>query len=138
MYLWAVQSVPIAIAIAYAPAFLRIGIQAANKVLDTREPRKAEIPEGIASRADACHKNHLELLPLYAGGILACVQAGVDEQLVSRLATTYIAGRSIHAALYIQIEEFLGTGGTARTVTFLLGCMIPTLRLWLAAAAASR
>mmetsp|Transcript_30042 Transcript_30042/g.73185 ORF Transcript_30042/g.73185 Transcript_30042/m.73185 type:complete len:147 (+) Transcript_30042:350-790(+) len=132
---WAFKSVPWAIGLAYSPVFFRVAVQAANK-LQNVEPRKNPVPDGLASRAHACHMNQLETLPLYCGGIVAAAFAGVAPSVVATQASIYIIGRALYVLVYLVGENRLPTKGYLRSAIFGTAVLGNTIMLWTNAAQA--
>lgn len=56
-------------------------------------------------RWEAAHYNAVENLPIFVGTILSLQFAGVSNQLINRVAGTYLAARAAYAALYITVES---------------------------------
>eukprot|EP00180_Rhodochaete_pulchella_P002181 Plantae.Rhodophyta-Rhodochaete_pulchella.ctg3283.p1 GENE.Plantae.Rhodophyta-Rhodochaete_pulchella.ctg3283~~Plantae.Rhodophyta-Rhodochaete_pulchella.ctg3283.p1 ORF type:complete len:146 (+),score=13.34 Plantae.Rhodophyta-Rhodochaete_pulchella.ctg3283:345-782(+) len=130
---WAFQTVPIAVVLAYLPFFVKTFCQLGSNFSGVA-PRKNPVPDGLAFRADGCHANQLEMLPLYCSGILAATMAGVDSAIIAMYATRYVVARILYIVVYLTGEEKLPTKGLLRTTLWAFGCLSPSIMLWTEAA----
>ncbi len=52
------------------------------------------------SRLDAAHKNGLEALPLFAGGVVASAVANVSSVTATRICVVHLAARALYNVVY--------------------------------------
>lgn len=136
---FALWSVPIATALAYAPHFIRVRLCQRAKAYKNSAPRDLdgqlkgveERKRALVQRLAASHQNQLELLGVYAGGIAACMAVGVPTARVNSIAALYVGSRVAYNVAYALPQMF---NGYIRTLTF-TGAMLGAIYAWGAAAA---
>jgi uncharacterized MAPEG superfamily protein len=95
--------------------------------VDNRAPRLyAETLTGARRRADWAQRNHFEVFPTFAVGVIIASIAGASHMIVNWLAAAFVGLRILYSVAYIADRA------TARSILFILGS-ICVLGLFLAA-----